>query len=552
MSAELPDWAREVIASYESGAASCFALHGNVADRFLVPAGKNGPARLASLSAYIEEVLVGRFEVVLSYDLGRGIRVERGEEEFSQWPSLKEHRRYPSEPLAAARFLNHYLTYLRNLQAVGAASPRVALIIRQAELACPALPNALNYDLHALASLWRSWASECDLSQHGQAVFFLTETLPALHPLVADCPQIARLEVSLPTVPALHEALAFLRERHPEAIEARDLPTAADRLRGTSLSAVESLLRRRHFEKKPLAEVDFGRLRKELVEAECEGLIAFIEPKRRLDDVIGLERVKDWLRQDLALWRRNELAALPMGYLFCGPVGTGKTYLAECLAGEAGVPVVVLKNFRDRWVGSTEANLEKIFALLHALGRCMIFIDEADQTLGKRASGSGDSGVSSRIYAMLAQEMSATRNRGKLLWILASSRPDLIEVDLKRPGRIDVKIPIFPALEEAEALALVKTLAGSRGMRLPDEEWTQLIPDLPALLTPGAAEALVVKALRLVKAEEKSPLEALEITLRGSRPAVSPETIKAQMRLAAHEATEAAFVPDRVEEVLAK
>ncbi|MDB4314040.1 ATP-binding protein, partial [Akkermansiaceae bacterium] len=104
-----------------------------------------------------------------------------------------------------------------------------------------------------------------------------------------------------------------------------------------------------------------------------------------------------------------------MGYLFCGPVGTGKTYLAECLAGSAGVPVIVLKNFRDRWVGSTEANLEKIFSLLHALGRCMVFVDEADQALGKRAAGSGDSGVSSRVYSMMAKEMSNPRNRGRIV-----------------------------------------------------------------------------------------------------------------------------------------
>ncbi len=52
--------------------------------------------------------------------------------------------------------------------------------------------------------------------------------------------------------------------------------------------------------------------------------------------------------------------------------------------------MVKLKNFRDRWVGSTESNLERIFRLLRALGRCYVFIDEADQMLGKRESG-GDS-----------------------------------------------------------------------------------------------------------------------------------------------------------------
>ena len=120
----------------------------------------------------------------------------------------------------------------------------------------------------------------------------------------------------------------------------------------------------------------------------------------------------------------GDLKALPKGYLICGPVGTGKTYLVECLAGEAGVPVVKLKNFRDRWVGSSEGNLEKIIGLVRALGRCMVFIDEADQALGRRSAESGDSGLSGRIYAMIAQEMSDPDTRGRVIWILASSRPD--------------------------------------------------------------------------------------------------------------------------------
>ncbi|MCZ7640449.1 MAG: ATP-binding protein [Verrucomicrobia bacterium] len=55
----------------------------------------------------------------------------------------------------------------------------------------------------------------------------------------------------------------------------------------------------------------------------------------------------------MALWRQDQTELIPMGYLISGPVGTGKTFLVKCLAGEAGVPVVVLKNFRDKWYGST-------------------------------------------------------------------------------------------------------------------------------------------------------------------------------------------------------
>ena len=110
--------------------------------------------------------------------------------------------------------------------------------------------------------------------------------------------------------------------------------------------------------------------KKQLVENDCNGLIEFIESTRTLNDFQGQDKDKAWLRQEIKVWQASDIAAMPKGYLLCGPVGTGKTYMVECLAGEAGVPVVKLKNFRDKWVGSTEGNLERIFRLLQALGRC--------------------------------------------------------------------------------------------------------------------------------------------------------------------------------------
>ena len=285
-------------------------------------------------------------------------------------------------------------------------------------------------------------------------------------------------------------------------------------------------------------------LKKQLVEEECAGLIEFIESKRTLDDLHGQEKLRTWLRQDIALWRAGDLRALPMGYLICGPVGTGKTYLVECLAGEAGVPVVKIKNFRDRWVGSTEANLEKIFRLLQALTRCFVFIDEADQALGKRDSGANDGGLSGRIYSMMAAEMSRPENRGRIIWVLASSRPDLIEVDLKRPGRVDVKIPLFPTSTPAESMALLAALCRRQGIELTNDDRAALEPLMPALLTPGAAEALAVKIYRLLKVSALSPVDAVRQSLAGYQPPVPPGVMQEQIELAVREASDLEFVPE--------
>ena len=80
--------------------------------------------------------------------------------------------------------------------------------------------------------------------------------------------------------------------------------------------------------------------------------------------------------------------------------------------------------------------------------------------------------------------MSDTDNRGKIIWVLASSRPDLIEVDLKRPGRVDVKIPIFPTTEKAESFRLLQALCHTRGVELGDAPDAALEQQIPAAAHP--------------------------------------------------------------------
>ncbi len=303
------------------------------------------------------------------------------------------------------------------------------------------------------------------------------------------------------------------------------------------------MVKTKQHRKEPLVSTDLARIKKELVENDTNGLIEFLETQRTLSDVYGLDSIKAWLRQDIELWRKNDTAALPKGYLLCGPVGTGKTYLVECLAGEAAVPVVKMKNFRDKWVGSSEGNLEKIFRLIHALGRCYVFIDEADQSLGRRDASSGDSGVSGRIYSMLAEEMGNSSNRGSIIWVLASSRPDLIEIDLKRPGRVDVKIPLFPTATKREGFDLLRMLLKKRGIDLPEDNFARLEPFVPLLLTPGAGEALAVKIYRLVRTSNLPLDQLLLSSLREYQNPVPPDVMKFQINLAVTEASDLDFVP---------
>ena len=543
----LPTWASEVIDLYESGASCQFILHGNVNDLQLLP-GDAGKTRFVSLPEFLRERLLSRFDVVLTYDLGNGIRVEKGGERFAEWPLAAKESSFPKTPREAIHILTHYLRFCANLARVKPASAtRVAVVVRNTGLIVPPSAGGAAYELSAIASQLRDWAGDSAIAEQHCTSFLLTENLNDLHPLVSQNPQAARIAIPLPEQAELLAALNHLGVLYPIPLAPfqgnHSQPAAA--LTGASLSAIENLLQSRQHHGRELTPQDLVGLKKDLVEKDAQGLIEFIKPDRTLDDLHGQDSIKEWLRQDIALWNAGDLEALPMGYLFCGPVGTGKTFMVECLAGEAGVPVVKMKNFRDKWVGSTEGNLEKIFRLLDALGRCIVFVDEADQALGRRNADAGDSGVSGRVYGMMAERMSDSRKRGKILWVLATSRPDLVEVDLKRPGRVDVKIPLFPTSTPAEGYQLIRALAKRRGVVLEKnlpEIFRQQIPDL---LTPGAAEALSVKLYRALKTGAATPDAALTAALRDYQPPVSTTIIEAQIALAVAEATDLGFVPER-------
>jgi SpoVK/Ycf46/Vps4 family AAA+-type ATPase len=198
-------------------------------------------------------------------------------------------------------------------------------------------------------------------------------------------------------------------------------------------------------------------------------------------------------------------------------------------------------------VGATEGNLEKIFAILHALGQVVVFVDEADQATGKRGGGDGDSGLSGRIYGMLAREMAETGNRGKIIWIFATSRPDLLEVDLKRQGRLDVHIPLFPPVEEDEKQELFMAMATKLKMDIKAEDLPKLSFKEP--ISGNELEGLLVRAIRqyeLQDATNKKPLpEILKAVAKDFRPSAHTGQLELMDLLAVKECTDERFLPDR-------
>jgi len=555
----LPDWADQMRDLFRSGSVAQFLIHGNIFD--VVPVEDAAGKRLLSVKAFLEGVMFESYDVVLEYDRSRGIRPIKGAEDWGDWLtqvlgnelSMQQTR----EPGAALEMIDRYLLRTLNLQVVRGreGTPRkIAVIIDFAEFVVPrgdAIQLSGPFSANIVKVL--GWANDPAILQSNIVTVLLTESLHDLNPLVVENPHIATLKVPLPSE---LEMLAYLQTlistQFPELPSKCEvtIEVLSRRLTGLSRVGARRLVSTALTNGQSITAAWLMRMKKEMIERECQGLLEFLESPFTLDQVSGLDAVKTWLREDTQLLRRGIVNALPMGYLITGRIGTGKTFIVQCWAGELGVPCVVFKNFRDRWVGATESNLEKIFSVLHALGQVVVFVDEADQAAGKRGGEDGDSGLSGRVYAMLAKEMSETRNRGRIVWVFATSRPDLLEVDLKRQGRLDVHIPLFPPQTHDEMQSLLLSVA--KKLHFPMEVGD--IPPLPDGIVLGGneIEGILVRALRLfeLQAEPRSALrDILGAVFKDIRPNAHTRKLEYMDLVAVKECTDSSFLPPQYREM---
>jgi AAA+ superfamily predicted ATPase len=554
MSTDLPPWAQEMRDLFKSGSVSQFIIHGNVFD--VVPAKIAGQAaRMLPLKDFLTDVMFESYDVVLQYDRGKGVRAVKGAEDWGNWlqqmlgpenVSLGQVR----EAGRALELIDRYL--LRTLNLMGIApdkAPRkIAVVIDFAEFVVPrGDPIQMGGDFSANIVKVLGWANDPAILQCNIVSVLMTEGLHDLNELAVNNPHAAKLRIPLPDEAEMLDYVRTLAAGPVPDLAAKcDVPmeTLARRMTGLSRVGARTAITLAINNGRRLTAPWLMKTKKEMIERECQDLMEFLESPFTLDNVAGHDAVKAWLREDTQLLRQGTVAALPMGYLVTGRIGTGKTFLVQCWAGELGVPCVVFKNFRDKWVGATESNLEKIFAVLRALGQVVVFVDEADQVAGRRGEDSGDSGLSGRVYAMLAKEMSDTRNRGKILWVFATSRPDLLEVDLKRQGRLDVHVPLFPPQTPAEMKVLLAVMAKKLNFPLAPAD----VPDVPAGFTLGGneVEGALVRAVRThaLSPEPKPPLkEIFAAVIKEVRPSAHSRKMEYMDLIAVKECTDSRFLP---------
>ena len=495
-----PPWAAQLADLFFSGTTAAFVLHGNTYDLFRT--GGDDPPPYGVLAEFLAQQLFGRWSIVLHYDIGRGLRAFAGSDEkrLKEMVALVNKKigdlsELPKDPAAMVALVDRFVR--RNIMAGEDDRLSAAVIVDQASYVFPAgEPGRLTAQVSSELVTMLNWAMSPHVKRLNMAFVLVDEKLADVSDRLAGNPHVAAIEVPLPDE---QERETFIRASVGAApsmladFSDFDAAQLAKVTAGISLTDVNVLIQSARERDKRLDAGVFRSLKKRLLERQCRGLLEFIEPKWTLDTVVGHEAAKARLREDAALLKRGALDSLPMGYLLCGPVGTGKSFLAQCVSGEIGVPCVVLKNFRSKYVGETEGNLERVLSVLRAMGPVVVVVDEADAALGSRQA-EGDSGTSSRVFSMIATQMGDTQYRGRIIWMLLTARPDLLPIDLKRQGRAEVHVPLFYPTDEEEIRRMFVILAKKLGSRIAAED----VPPIPQRghLSGADIEGMVGRAWR--------------------------------------------------------
>ena len=512
--AHYPTWARELARRYFTKTINQFILHGNVRD--LVQADVDGPGGAGGAGtarAYLplrqflsEDLFAGR-DLVVFYDRSDGIHFMDAESrrDFARAVSGYDSlfgtdfaKRMPKDPPRVFALLDNYFR-LRL-----ADGKRVACVIDYAETVVP-MSEAASYsteDRAALVTL-QKWAHDPTLLRADFTLVLVAENLNDLSRPFIQSPYNAELEITLPEQEQRTAFVEwFLSDGGPSGTGARaryqalsDVPdlALAQNTAGLGYVQLRSILADVLENQRRLTFETLSDKKKELIEAEAYGLLEFVESPFGLDSVAGHGEAKAHLRAAAEAIKTGRPDVMPMGYLVNGPVGTGKTFLITSFAGEIGIPMVMLKNFRSQWQGVTEGNLEKILTLLRAMNPVAVMIDEADAALGDR-SAQGDSGVSSRVFGQIAQAMSDTRFRGKIIWFLVTARPDLMPVDLKRQGRAEEHLALFYPSTRADREELLRVMMRKTGVDVPAGEIPEVLLDGERTYSGADMEALLTRA----------------------------------------------------------
>jgi len=555
----LPAWAEELANKYRSKTANLYILHGNIRD-FLPHERKEGEFAFKRVQDYISEILFGNREIIAYYDRSKGITFCETHMEqkylaevpkFAVSAEVDKGDFLSNDPEKCFPYLEKY--FLSQISEDKRVKGRKVLIIDFAEHIVPAgeLTRLSDTNTFCVVTFSR-WATDPIFSYGDISIILLTENLSDISTRLTGSPWTVKINVPFPDT-KIRES--YLRSREKSGKLLLDGGLTPERLAlitsGLNLMNLNLLTSESYENGKPISLEFMRQKKKEIIENGAAGLLEFMETSYDLSHVSGHDFVKKRFKNAAKAIKKGRPDVLPMGYLIAGPVGTGKSFMVNAFAGEIGIPMVKFRNFRTKWQGETESNLERVLNILVAMAPVGVMIDEADAFLGDRMGGEGDSGTSNRVFAQIASFMGNTEYRGKIIWFLITCRPDLIPIDLKRQGRAEEHLALFYPETKRDREDLYNTLVRKLDLDIRNFSIADLFKKYDYEYSGADLEAVLVRAKLLAAMADRIFIkrEDMEEAMSDFIPSANTNEVELQNLVAVLECTSKEMIPSRFQKM---
>nr|XP_031310746.1 peroxisome biogenesis factor 1 isoform X2 [Camelus dromedarius] len=281
--------------------------------------------------------------------------------------------------------------------------------------------------------------------------------------------------------------------KETEGFVARDFTVLVDRaihsrLSHQSISTREELV---------LTTLDFHKALQGFIPASLRNVNLHKPRDLGWDKIGGLHEVRQILMDTIQLPAKYPelFANLPIrqrtGVLLYGPPGTGKTLIAGVIARESGMNFISVKGpeLLSKYIGASEQAVRDIFIRAQAAKPCILFFDEFESIAPRR--GHDNTGVTDRVVNQLLTQLDGVEGLQGVYVLAATSRPDLIDPALLRPGRLD-KCVYCPPPDQVSRLEILNVLSDS--LPLADDVDLQHVASVTDSFTGADLKALLYNA----------------------------------------------------------
>ena len=339
---------------------------------------------------------------------------------------------------------------------------RVGLVINFLEQLAPndpSLSSASNDDLQRFFNQMQHWASDLEIRKRKHIILLLTHNTFDIHPNLTVNPEIPLIEIPFPDYKQRLHFIQYLYNISDHSSQMRaslgndhDRESLARETIGLNLFGIHDVAKQAESIRQKTVGESLVRYRRESIKTFSHGVLELGETytNASADGWYAMWTIKD-IAEGM---RHRDLRRVPRGMLFLGPPGTGKVYAAKLLAGEANMTFVQLRyasqigeitvNINEN--GNTyERNLNAAVNFIRGISPTVVFIDEIEQGSPRTATHPEEQ---QSFPQSLVNAISDPSSHGRVIWVGASSRPDLMPQIFRRYGIFDTKLIMLPPIAE--------------------------------------------------------------------------------------------------------